>query len=194
MQASGYPGRVAGLPDVGRLFQGIRPDHGFHRAAHQCQVNPQKLAIVAGVALRYAGNMPQQRDRAAQHILVQLVNGVVSVDRVGGGQSAQGVVGHGEAQVFPLHFRLFLVGIVGLGEVQLQQGAAGAAVQFLAEHTKLAGVAVAGFLLGHIPDAVEAADDGGAGGQGVEGAGPGQGFQGAAVQAGHINPAAEVGD
>ena len=48
----------------------------------------------------------------------------------------------------------FLGGVIGVGRVQLQQCAAGAAVHLLAEHAKLSGVAIPRFLLRQRPDAV----------------------------------------
>ena len=194
MQAPGHPRHIARLPDVRRLFQRIRPHHRLHYAAHQRQVNPQKLAVVAGIAFRSAINMPQQRNRAAQHILIQPVNGINGVAGIDGSQRPQRVVGYGEAQIFPFLLRLFLRREVAQAGIQLQQGAAGAAVHLLSEHTELARIAAPRFLLRHIPDAVQSVNDGGAGRQGIKGPRPGQGFQGAPVEAGNIGPAAEIAD
>ena len=95
---------------------------------------------------------------------------------------------------FLLQAGLFLGRVVGQAGVELQQGAAGAAIQVVAEHAELTGVAVAGLLLGHRPDAVQGGDHGGPGGQRVETAGFSQGFQRPTVQAGYIHPVAEIAD
>ena len=113
---------------------------------------------------------------------------------IDGGQGENGVIGDGDPQEFLLQGGLFLGRVVGQAGVQLQQGAAGAAVQVVAEHAELPGVAVAGLLLGHRPDAVQGGDHGGPGGQRVETAGLGEGFQRPTVQARYVHPVAEIAD